>query len=114
MPFISLHINLALTKPQESVLAQQLSSLGSKVLGKPEQWVMTLVASGANMSFAGNNQPCAYLECKSIGLNDAQIPELAGEISALLEREHKLDPARIYIEFSSAKAQHCGWNGGTF
>lgn len=114
MPLMSLHTNLVLTKPQENDIAQHLSSLGSKLLHKPEQWVMTLVVSGLSMSFAGNNQPCAYLECKSIGLDDAHIPDLAREISALLERELKLDPARMYIEFSSAKAQHWGWNSDTF
>ncbi|MEW5837976.1 MAG: phenylpyruvate tautomerase MIF-related protein [Pseudomonadota bacterium] len=114
MPLLSLHTNLALEPEQESALAQQLSLLVSRLTHKPEQWVMVRVASAQTMHFASSDLPCAYLECKSIGLPDAQIPALAKEISALLHQGLQLDPARVYIEFASALPQHWGWNSGTF
>ena len=114
MPLISLYTNVKLDKAQEMLTARQLSTLASTQLGKPEQWVMVKVDAGQSMCFAGSDVPCAYLECKSIGLSDAQIPPLAAALSSLLQRQLHIDPARIYIEFASAKPQHWGWNGGTF
>ena len=114
MPFISLHTNLALDAAQEQALAQELSSLAASILGKPEQWVMTQIVSTQSMSFAGNSAPCAYLECKSIDLDDSRIPRLAEELCTLLHHKAQLDPARIYIEFTSAQAHQWGWNGATF
>jgi len=114
VPLISLATNLVLDRAQEIDVAKHLSKLASEVIGKPEQWVMTLVNAQQSMSFAATNAPCAYLECKSIGLTDAQIPPLATALCALLQHELQLDPARVYIEFSAAQPQHWGWNGGTF
>lgn len=114
MPFINLNTNIVLAAAQKKGLAHQLSSLASKYLDKPEQWVMCQVNTSLSMCFAGTDAPCAYLECKSIGLTEAQIPPLAEALCALLQQELQLDPARVYIEFSAAQPQHWGWNGGTF
>ena len=114
MPLISLSTNLSLDCTQETGIAKRLSMLASEVIGKPEQWVMTRVSSQQSMTFAATDAPCAYLECKSIGLTDAQIPPLAAALCALLQHELQLDPARVYIEFSAAQPQHWGWNGSTF
>ena len=114
MPLISLSTNLTLERAQEMGIAKHLSVLTSAVIGKPEQWVMTHVNSQQSMIFAASDAPCAYLECKSIGLTDAQIPPLAAALCALLQHELQLDPARVYIEFSAAQPQHWGWNGSTF
>ena len=114
MPLVSLHTNAELSKDQEITIARQLSTLASHQLGKPEQWVMIRVAAGQSMIHAGSEALCAYLECKSIGLNEAQIPALSKAISSLLQQQLHIDPARVYIEFASAQAQHWGWNGGTF
>jgi len=114
MPLISLSTNLTLDRAQEMGIAKHLSALASKIIGKPEPWVMTHVCSQQSMTFAATDTPCAYLECKSIGLTDAHIPLLTKALCALLQQELQLDPARVYIEFSAAQPQHWGWNGGTF
>jgi len=114
MPLITLSTNLTLDRAQEMGIAKHLSALASKMIGKPEQWVMTHVRSQQSMTFAATDAPCAYLECKSIGLTDAQIPPLAAALCAFLQDELRIDPARVYIEFSAAQPQHWGWNGGTF
>lgn len=114
MPLITLSTNLVLERSQEIGIAKHLSVLASEVIGKPEQWVMTHVNSQQSMIFAATDAPCAYLECKSIGLTDAQMPPFAAALCALLQHQLQLDPARVYIEFSAAQPQHWGWNGGTF
>jgi phenylpyruvate tautomerase PptA (4-oxalocrotonate tautomerase family) len=114
MPFINLRTNNVLDTAQKTDMAHQLSTLASRLLGKSEQWVMRQVDAGLSMCFAGTDAPCAYLECKSIGLSDTQIPPLAQELGALLHTQLGIEPARIYIEFTSAQAQQWGWNGSTF
>lgn len=114
MPLVQLFTNLPLPTEDEKALGLELSGLVAQALGKPEQWVMTRIASAQSMSFAGSHAPCAYLECKSIGLNDAQVRRLAAELPGHLHRQLGIDTARIYIEFGDAHADRWGWNGSTF
>ncbi|HES75764.1 MAG TPA: hypothetical protein ENO09_02010 [bacterium] len=114
MPLIHLNTNVVLDAAQEIEIAEHVSKLAAKLLRKPEQWVMAHVATRQSMIFAGSDMPCAFVECKSIGMRDPDIPLLADALCTLLHQHLQLDPARIYIEFTSAQAHQWGWNGGTF
>ncbi len=114
MPTLILHTNAALDDERRGALSEALSRFTAQATRKPEQWVMTLVQAGQSMRFAGSNAPCAFIEFKSIGLPEADMPDISERLCALLRQELDLDPARIYIEFAAAEAQRWGWNGGTF
>lgn len=114
MPTLILNTNLRLDDDRRANLASRLSRLTAEATRKPEQWVMTLLNDGKTMTFAGHDAPCAFVEFKSIGLAEGDMPGIASGLCALLRAELGLDPARVYIEFTSAKAQCWGWNGTTF
>ncbi|MGB9578477.1 MAG: phenylpyruvate tautomerase MIF-related protein [Halothiobacillaceae bacterium] len=114
MPTLILNTNLHLDDARRANLASRLSRFTAEATRKPEQWVMTLLNDGKTMTFAGHDTPCAFVEFKSIDLADANMPKIAAELCALLQAELELDPARIYIEFTSAEARRWGWNGATF
>lgn len=112
MPYIKLNTNQEITdKPN---VLRKLSQLAAKETGKPESYVMIEVSDKRAMLFAGSDAPLAFLECKSIGLNEKQAKSLSAAIADLLNSELKIPANRIYIEFSNAPASFWGYNGSTF
>ncbi len=114
MPFIKLSTNIAVDQHQSDRLLSALSQLVAQETGKSERYVMVELTGGKAMLFSGNNQPLAYLECKSIGLNTVQAKALSASICKLLTTVLPLSADRIYIEFSNCPAELWGWNRSTF
>lgn len=112
MPYLKLNTNLNIS--DSSDLLKDLSALMAAQTGKPERYVMVEVNSGLALLFAGSNEPAAYLECKSIGLNLAQTKPLSSALAQLLKKRLNIEPSRMYIEFQDAPASFWGWNGSTF
>lgn len=114
MPLLTIETN---QHPSESSLADLLKSateLVSERLGKPERYVMVRYSHNPHMLFAGEDQPLAYLEMKSIGLAESATGALSEALCRLVEAQLKVPPDRVYIEFSDAPRRMWGWNGGTF
>jgi hypothetical protein len=75
---------------------------------------MTSVEKNPAMTFAGTDEPLAYLELKSIGLPESRTADSSRALCELVATEAAIDPTRIYIEFSDAPRKMWGWNKGTF
>ncbi len=114
MPYIKLRTNQSISKQQSPELLNQLSQLMAKETGKPERYVMIELEGDREMIFSGNNEPLAYVECKSIGLSSTQAKSLSASISQILETRLQITADRVYIEFSNCPAEFWGWNGSTF
>ncbi len=114
MPYIKIVTNRSLNGAERSALAKTTSTWTAEQLGKSESYVMTDIRDEQTMSFAADEAPCAYVELKSLGLSETQTEDLAKGLCALLRGAINVDPARIYIEFSSAQRSRWGWNGKTF
>jgi phenylpyruvate tautomerase PptA (4-oxalocrotonate tautomerase family) len=111
LPLINLRTNRPDIDHPESLL-QQLSAALAKATGKPEAYVMTLFEGGVPMTFAGQSEPCAYVEIKSIG---ALAPAaMTREFCELIENAIGIPKDRIYIGFDDVDATCWGWNGRTF
>ena len=93
---------------------ENATTMLSKMLGKPLQYIMVNIETNNNMMFAGNNKPLAYVELKSIGLPQNKTSVFSAELCSFLENEINVQKDRIYIEFSDARRNMFGWNGGTF
>ena len=111
MPYLELRTNVS---ADEAGLALELSALAAELLGKSENYVMVAIESGRMMTFGGSEEPCAYLTLKSLGLEQAQAPELSAKLCEYLAAKLKVLPDRIYIEFVSPSRAMWGWNGRTF
>lgn len=115
MPYLKLNTNCPVKAEQSKELLGELSKLVANETGKPERYVMIHLSTNEDsMLFAGNEQPMAYLECKSIGLTKNQAQNLAATLCQFLSAKLEIKPDRIYIEFSNCPAEFWGWNGGTF
>jgi phenylpyruvate tautomerase len=114
MPFLSIQTNQAIEEGAKKPLLAKASKLVSEQLGKSERYVMAALAPNPDMIFAGENEPLAYLELKSIGLPENSTSELAQALCDLVASELGIKKDRIYIEFSNTARHMWGWNGGTF
>ena len=93
-------------------LLNKLSAALASATGKPESYVMTLLESSVPMTFAGSNEPCAYVEIKSIGA--LTPPEMSDQFCALINASLGISKDRIYIGFEDVNASDWGWNSRTF
>ena len=114
MPYLLIQTNRPLDSAAQTALLGQSSRLVAQWLGKPEQYVVVALQAGSVMSFGGSDAPCAYLELKSIGLAEAQLPSLSAKLCDHIGSALGVSNERIYIEFSTAEPQWWGWNGATF
>lgn len=112
MPLITLATNQEIKdKPS---LCLDLSKSAAQLLNKPESYVMALVEDNQALSFAGNHEPAAYLQLKSLDLPEDQTAGYSEKISAMITEHTGIPANRIYIEFSSPARHLWGWNSGTF
>ncbi len=114
MPFLKIQTNQALPEASAKALAGKASALVAAQLGKSESYVMTSVENNPAMTFAGTEEPLAFLELKSIGLPESITADTSRALCELVSAEAAIDSARIYIEFSDAARKMWGWDKGTF
>ncbi len=114
MPYLKLNTNVSVDDSQTTQLLARLSGLIAQETGKPERYIMVDFSADRPMLFGGSDAPLAYLECKSIGLNSAQVKSLATSLPQCLQEVLTIPADRIYIEFSDCRADFWGWNNSTF
>ena len=114
MPFLRIQTSKTLPETDASTLATRASALVAEQLGKPERYVMTSVESNTSMTFAGTDEPLAFLELKSIGLPESITVDVSEALCQLVTSETGIPADRIYIEFTDAPRKMWGWNNGTF
>ncbi len=114
MPYMVITSNTGLSPHRRVELLTAASQAVSEMLGKSENYVMASYLHNDDMVFAGNNEPTAYVELKSIGLPDDQTSGFSSAICKLLDHHLGVPADRVYIEFSSAERHLWGWNNKTF
>ncbi len=114
MPLLTLTTNITLDAEHRQAFARHASREVASLLGKAENYVMVQVSDGACLLFAGSEQAAALLELKSLGLPEQRSGEFSAALCRLVQEQLGIDPARIYIEFSSPPRHLWGWNGKTF
>ena len=113
MPLLKIQTNIAIDEAAQQDLLSRASQQVAEALGKPENYVMVMIQPQSPMLFAGDSSPLAYLELKSIGLQESQTAALSAMLCGLLA-EYDIPAARIYIEFADAPRKMWGWNNATF
>lgn len=114
MPYLKIQTNANIDSSSEEVLLSKASTVISEQLGKPEKYVMISIEAAQPMLFAGTRELTAYLELKSIGLDESQTKPLSLALCQLINETLNIVSDRIYIEFADAKRSMWGWNSSTF
>jgi len=84
------------------------------MLGKPESYVLVSYRHNPHMMFAGNREPLAYLELKSLGLPENDCALFAKKLCTLCEELLGVSTQRVYIEFKNGERHLWGWDKRTF
>ena len=112
MPVLQITTNI--TIDDRAAVLKQASTLVAEMLGKPESYVMIAIDTDAGLIFAGNNDPCAHLLLKSLGLPETETGAYSETLCAFIEQQLGVPPSRTYIEFINPERHMFGWNNGTF
>lgn len=114
MPELVIFTNVAKSAIPDSLLAE-LSSMGAKLLGKPEAYFTVRLCPDQMMAFGGTTDPCAMCTVCSIGkIGIEENKKYSATIAEKLNGSLKIDPARIYMRFHDVPRENWGWNGDTF
>ena len=110
MPLINVRTSRSVLNSED--LLKCLSLKLSELTGKPENYVMTCLESSCNMTFAGNSDPCCFIEIKSIGaLSPSKMSKV---LCDYISKELEITSNRIYIQFEDVQPHLWGWNASTF
>jgi phenylpyruvate tautomerase len=114
MPYLKIQTNLPLTRKAERNILKYASVLVAEQLEKPESFVMVALQADTPMLFAGSDDPLAFLELKSIGLQPSKTKALSESLCQLVEGHLGIDRDRVYVKFIDVKGSMWGWKGDTF
>jgi len=114
MPFLRLTSSAPEMPAKAAALAEELSQAVSRLLGKPETYVMISVEK-ADMRMSGTDAPAAFVDLRSIGGFSTQKNKTISEtVSGIVTKHLGVSGNRIFLNFTDIPASSWGWNGGTF
>ncbi|MCF6218957.1 MAG: phenylpyruvate tautomerase MIF-related protein [Gammaproteobacteria bacterium] len=114
MPLLTIKTNRSLTTEEQKSVLSHASALVATLLEKPESYVMVLLQTEQSLMLAGNPQPCALLELKSLGLPEEKTAEFSKSLCEMVKQQLQIPSNRVYIEFSNPARHLWGWDSRTF
>ena len=115
MPHLTLNTTIDFEDAKVEEILVTFTKAISKLLGKPEKFVMVQVNKGQKMSFGGSTDPCAVIRLVSIGgLDDKdKNNEIVADLSQIVV-ELGVSADRCFVELANAERHQYGFNGKTF
>ncbi len=111
MPFIQINTSSKSIVDNDS-LQKEISRMVADLTRKPESYVMTMIQSNSQITFAGSDDPCCFISLKSIG--SLSPSSMSKSLCELISSKTNIKANRIYIEFIDVKASNWGFNSSTF
>ena len=111
MPFIQINTS-SKSVVDSDLLQKEISNTIADLTGKSENYVMTMIQSNTQMSFAGSDNPCCFIMVKSIGSLNPSL--MSKSLCELIASKTNIKINRIYIEFVDVVASNWGYNSSTF
>jgi len=96
----------------EQLLLSKSSGFISSLLNKSDTFVMVKLIDSLKMYFSGTNEPCCFIEIKSIG--SIYPSKISKPICDFFSSELDIPKERIYICFQNVDPNMWTWNGRTF
>ena len=110
MPLLNISTNKEIKN--EQILLSKSSEFISSLLNKSENFVMIKLTESLKMYFSGTNEPCCFIEIKSIG--SVEPSTMSKPICEFFSNELEISKERIYIFFQDANPSMWAWNSRTF
>ena len=111
MPFIQINTS-SKSVVDNDLLQKEISKMVADLTGKPESYVMTMIQSNVQMSFAGSDEPCCFIRLKSIG--SLKPSSMSKSLCEFIASKTNIKANRVYIEFVDVKPSNWGFNRSTF
>ena len=110
MPYIEIRTNVEIDRNRSEVLKNLLGREIELLPGKTEQWLMTSVRGGEDMSLSGSREPCVMATVSLFGrAGDDAYDAMTASLCEKLRLALNVPESRIYIKYEEVK--HWGWNG---
>tara|TARA_Y100001933_G_C18608151_1_gene400969 strand:- start:12 stop:347 length:336 start_codon:yes stop_codon:yes gene_type:complete len=110
VPLLNISTNTKIKN--EQILLAKSSDFISSLTGKPINFIMVKLTHSLSMNFAGTDEPCAFIEIKSIG---SLLPsKMSKPICEFFSNELGIPAERIYISFQDVDSKNWAWNSKTF
>jgi len=114
MPLLKVETAVVLSDEKRKALLAALSKAVAGTIGKPEQYVMVAIGSGAIL-MSGEPGDAAFVDIRSIGGLTADVNrKLSQQVCKLLNDSLGIAADRVYLNFTDVEASNWGWNGSTF
>ena len=110
MPLLNIYTNKEIVNKELSLAKS--SDFISSLLNKPEKFVMVKLTDSLKMFFSGTNEPCCFIEIKSIG--SIEPSKMSKPICDFFSNELEISTERIYIFFQNVDSNMWAWNSRTF
>ena len=110
MPLLNISTNKEIKN--EQMFLSKSSDFISSLLNKPEKFVMVKLTDSLQMYFSGTNEPCCFIEIKSIG--SLEPSKMSNLICEFFSKELEISIERIYIFFQNVDSSMWAWNNRTF
>ena len=110
MPLLNISTNKEIQN--EEMLLSKSSDFIVSLLKKPENFVMVKLNDSLQMYFSGSNEPCCFIEIKSIG--SLEPSKMSKPICEFFSNELDISTERIYIFFQNVDPSMWAWNNMTF
>lgn len=115
MPLLKLQVSVPVPDSKKASLLKSCSSILAEATGKPEKYVMVLLAHADGACMGGKPLAAAFVDVRGIGgLYDAINGRISKGVCDLLKQELQIDPQNVYLNFTDVPGQNWGWNGTTF
>ena len=114
MPLVRIETTPILDSATASALAARLSPVVARTIGKPERYVMVLVAGATALCMSGAEGPAAFVDVRSIGgLGGTVNGTLCRAFSAALFEVAGIAPERVFATFTEFDAASWGHGADT-
>ncbi|WVZ16246.1 hypothetical protein V8G54_009228 [Vigna mungo] len=99
MPCLYISTNINLDGINIDPIFSQASTAVSKIIGKPEKFVMVILKGSVPISFEGNKEPAAYAEIVSMGgINSEVKKKLIYDIGTILQSNLSIPRTRFFLK----------------
>lgn len=116
LPYIHFAVAGRITPETAEHLKAGAAQILQRHAGKEESWLYVHLEGEQTLFFQGKPVTSGgVIEVKLIGdLSSVQKRAITAALSELLHQEIGAAPERIYVIFTSVKAENWGWNGSMF
>ena len=114
MPFFSLTTSQSLSPETEDDIISEACDAVKDVLGKPEEFLISLVNANRSVRFGRGAEPAAWIEFKALGLPVDAIPKLAERFAGSVSRLTGVPEDRIYTVCEDVPRTHWAKGPNTF